>query len=352
MKAMILELLRRKGDFVSGQELCELNNVSRTAVWKAIRSLEKEGYKIEAVRNRGYRLIEDEPSGDPDNALDIYSANEIKSRLTEASGIREVVFFDSIDSTNSECSRRAEAGCDGGLLVVSDDQSAGRGRRGRTWDSPPGSNIYFSVMIRPDIAPSSAPQLTILMALAVCRGMEKVLTGSAYKAGNRKSSPARHPAAPLIKWPNDIVIDGKKVCGMLTEMSSEADYIRYVVVGVGINVRHRDFPEEISKTAISLEDAWEKKVKRSVLTAEIVNEFGELLKIFEEEGDLSYFRGMYLDRLVNAGRKVRVLDPKGEYEALARGINERGELLVETEDGTVKEVNSGEVSVRGIYGYV
>jgi BirA family biotin operon repressor/biotin-[acetyl-CoA-carboxylase] ligase len=352
MKAMILELLRRKGDFVSGQELCELNNVSRTAVWKAIKSLQKEGYRIEAVRNRGYRLVEDGNSAPSDKGVDIYSANEIKSRLDESSGIREVVFFDSIDSTNSECSRRAEKGEEGGLLVVSDDQSAGRGRRGRSWDSPHGSNIYFSVMIRPDIPPSSAPQLTILMALAVCRGMEKVLTGGAYKTGNRKGAPSRHPASPMIKWPNDIVINGKKACGMLTEMSSEADFIRYVVIGVGINVRHRDFPEDIKDTAICLDDAWDMKVKRSILTAEILNEFGVFLTKFEEEGDLGYFRPVYHDRLVNAGRRVKVLDPKGEYEAVARGISEKGELLVETEDGSIKEINSGEVSVRGIYGYV
>ena len=148
------------------------------------------------------------------------------------------------------------------------------------------------------------------------------------------------------------MIDGRKCCGMLTEMSCEEDYIRHVVIGVGINVRHQDFADEIKDTAISLEDAWNMKVRRSVLIAEIMNEFGPLLDQFTKECDLNFVRGMYLDRLVNAGKRVKVLSPSGDYEAIARGINESGELRVETDDGGIHEINSGEVSVRGVYGYV
>ncbi len=352
MKAKILELLRRNGDYVSGQELCKILNVSRTAVWKSIRSLESEGYHIEAVRNKGYRLIEEGAENSDSDSADIYSAHEIKSRLEETSGVRDVLFFDTIDSTNSECARRAEAGEDGGLLVVSEDQSLGRGRRGRTWESPHGVNVYFSLMIRPKIGPKCAPMLTLLMALAVCRGMEKIHDGQARKAPNRKRTSGRTPGSPLIKWPNDIVIDGRKCCGMLTEMSCEEDYIRHVVIGVGINVRHQDFAPEIRDTAIALDDAWNMKVKRSILIAEVMNEFGPLLERFEKECDLGFVRALYLDRLVNAGKKVKVLSPSGDYEAFARGINENGELLVETPDGIIHEINSGEVSVRGVYGYV
>ena len=352
MKAKILELLRRNGDYVSGQELCKILNVSRTAVWKAVQSLESEGYHIEAVRNKGYRLLEEVSPEEVEGTSDIYSAHEIKSRLEENSGVRDVLFFDTIDSTNSECARRAEAGDEGGLLVVSEDQSLGRGRRGRSWQSPHGVNVYFSLMIRPDIAPKCAPMLTLLMALAVCRGMEKIHDGQARSAPDRKRSRGRTPGSPLIKWPNDIVIDGRKCCGMLTEMSCEEDYIRHVVIGVGINVRHQDFAPEIRDTAIALDDAWDMKVKRSILIAEVMNEFGPLLKRFEKECDLNFVRSLYLDRLVNAGKKVKVLSPAGDYEAIARGINENGELLVETPDGKVHEINSGEVSVRGVYGYV
>lgn len=348
MKAKILELLRREDGYVSGQELCTILNVSRTAVWKAVKSLENEGYVIEAVRNKGYRLVENESEN---FSKDIYSKSEIASRLRAESGVKEVVFYDSIDSTNSECARRATEGVESGLLIVSDNQTNGKGRRGRSWTSPPGSNVYFSLMSRPDIRPEDAPMITLLMSLAVCMGMEKISEGRIYKTSGRTRAEKRDANAPMIKWPNDIVIKGKKCCGMLTEMSCEADYISYVVIGVGINVRHQNFPEEIAGTAISLEDAWEKKVPRSLLVAEIINEFGPLLKRFEEEKDLGFVRREYFDRLINAGRKVRVLDPKGEYDGIARGINETGELLVETSDGKVHEVNSGEVSVRGIYGY-
>ncbi|MBO4882170.1 MAG: biotin--[acetyl-CoA-carboxylase] ligase [Lachnospiraceae bacterium] len=350
MKAKILELLRRKGDYVSGQELCELNNVSRTAVWKAIKALEKEGYHIEAVRNRGYRLVEDEDALGDDEAADIFSKNEISSRLDEAAGVKEVVFLPCIDSTNSEAARRAESS-DGGVLVVSEEQTAGRGRRGRSWNSPAGSNVYFSLMIKPDLATDVAPMLTLIMALAVCRGMEKVLSGEAVGTSGRKGA-SRPEELPMIKWPNDIVFGGKKCCGMLTEMSCEEDRIKYVVIGVGINVREQDFPDEIKETAVSLEGACGKKIKRSILVAGIMNEFGPLYERFLEERDLNFARKAYFDRLINSGRKVRVLDPKGEYEGTCRGISERGELLVEVEDGNIVKVNSGEVSVRGVYGYV
>ncbi len=350
MKAKILELLRRKGDYVSGQELCELNNVSRTAVWKAIKALEKEGYHIEAVRNRGYKLIEEGGAADETGAGDIFSKSEIASRLEEAAGVREVVFLNSCDSTNTEAARRAESS-DGGVLVVSEEQTAGKGRRGRNWNSPAGSNVYFSLMIKPDLSTDVAPMLTLIMALAVCRGMEKVLTGSAIGTSGRKGA-SRSDDLPMIKWPNDIVMGGRKCCGMLTEMSCEEDRIKYVVIGVGINVKHQDFPDEIKETAVSLEDASGMKISRSILVAEVLNEFGPLLERFIEERDLNFARKAYFDRLINSGRKVRVLDPKGEYEGTCRGISEKGELLVEMSGGDIVKVNSGEVSVRGVYGYV
>ena len=350
MKAKILELLRRKGDYVSGQELCELNNVSRTAVWKAIKALEKEGYHIEAVRNRGYRLVEAEADPGSEGGEDIFSKNEISSRLIEAAGVKEVVFLPCIDSTNSEAARRADAS-DSGLLIVSEEQTAGRGRLGRSWNSPAGSNVYFSLMIKPDLNTNVAPMLTLIMALAVCRGMEKVLCGEALGTSGRKGA-SRPDDLPMIKWPNDIVFGGRKCCGMLTEMSCEEDRIRYVVIGVGVNVRRQDFPDEIKETAVSLEEACGKKIKRSLLVAEMINEFGPLYERFLEEKDLGFARKAYFDRLINSGRRVRVLDPRGEYEGTCRGISETGELLVEITDGSIVKVNSGEVSVRGVYGYV
>ncbi|MCR5478034.1 MAG: biotin--[acetyl-CoA-carboxylase] ligase [Lachnospiraceae bacterium] len=335
MKSEILQLLReaaRSGSFLSGQELCTRFSVSRTAVWKAMEQLKAEGYEIEAVRNRGYRL-----KAEPE---DVYSAAGIRSLLGTQTIAGSLQFAAQIGSTNEAAAQAAREGAPEGYLVAADRQTAGRGRRGRTWISPAGCNVYFSVMLRPQIRPDRAPMMTLLMAQAVCEAMEELCPASAPES-----------MRPLIKWPNDIVIDGRKVCGMLTEMSAEMGDVRYVVIGVGINVKRQEFAPELEGHAVSLEEAWGIGVSRSALTAAVCNRFEPLYQRFLREQDLGFLRRPYLKRLVNAGRQVRVLDPAGEYDGIARGINETGELLVELPDGTVREVYAGEVSVRGIYGY-
>ena len=345
MKAKILELLREKKErvaagapeneaYVSGQELCEQFGVSRTAVWKAIGQLKKEGYVIEAVQNRGYRLV--------DQAEEVYNQADIQSRLRTKWVGHPLLFFDSIDSTNLRAKREAEQGAENGLLVVADMQSAGRGRRGRGWESPGGTNIYYTLMLKPDFTADCAPMLTLVMALAVAKGIRQTLRRDNEEAAAKVG----------IKWPNDIVVDGKKVCGILTEMSMEQSYIQYIVIGVGINVRKQEFPEEIRDRAAAIDEQCGFRISRSRLIADIMEAFEEDYEIFLQTHDLKGLRASYAQLLVNQDREVCVLDPKGEYRGIARGINDRGELLVERQDGTVEEVYAGEVSVRGIYGYV
>ena len=326
MKSEILALLRERGDYVSGQELCERFGVSRTAVWKAIGQLKKEGYRIEAVQNRGYLLVEEQ---------ELFGQYELESRMDTAWAGHPVTCYDVLDSTNLKAKLDAEHGAGQGALVVADMQTAGRGRRGRAWSSPPGTNVYYTLILKPDIAPDKASMLTPLMGLAVAEGIR-------WTCGLEAQ----------IKWPNDIVINGKKVCGMLAEMSLERDFIHYVVIGVGINVGLQEFPEEIAATAACLQRECGKKVPRAELIVNIMHAFEKNYEIFRKRGDLSGLIEQYGSLLVNNGREVRVLDPKGEFQGIARGINELGELLVEREDGTVTAVYAGEVSVRGIYGYV
>ena len=207
MKNEILKCLKETDGYVSGQELCERLGVSRTAVWKVIRQLEAEGYGIEAVRNRGYRLHD---------SADILNEAEIRAVLTSHWLGQNVKFLEEIDSTNNEVRRMAEQGAPEGTLVVAEIQTAGKGRRGRRWDSPKGSGIWHSFLLRPEFAPEHASMLTLLAAMAVRKSVSNV-TGLEC----------------LIKWPNDIVVNGKKVCGILTEMSTEEDAIRYVVVRLG-----------------------------------------------------------------------------------------------------------------------
>lgn len=325
MKTEILKQLRENGGYISGQELCERFGVSRTAVWKAVRQLEEEGFKIEAVRNKGYHLLD---------SCDIMTKTELESRIEGAFG-REVEYHNTIDSTNIRAKRLAEEGADAGTLVVSDCQEAGRGRRGRSWVSPPGENIFMSLILRPDIPPASASMVTLTAALAVREGIEETAGLSAF-----------------IKWPNDIVSNGKKLCGILTEMSAEMEGVHYVVVGIGINANIREFPEEVKETATSLALETGEKIVRSRLIAAIMKAFEKYYGEFIRCGDLSELAGVYNSYIVNRGGGVRVLDPNGEYTGRSLGIDKNGELLVKTDSGEIRKVISGEVSVRGIYGYV
>ena len=246
---------------------------------------------------------------------------------------RTVHYYDSTDSTNVRAGELAAHG----HLVVADTQTAGKGRRGRSWESPAGKNIYFSLILKPDIAPDKAPMLTLIMAMAVLRVLEQVMNGSMSFG---------------IKWPNDIVLNGKKICGILTEMSLEKNRIGHVVIGVGINVKNQDFPEELVDKATSLEAECGKEFSRSHILQEIMRVFEEEYEHFLLTEDLSGIMERYNAGLINRGREVRVLDPQGEYNGVARGINNGGELIVELADGTLTNVYAGEVSVRGIYGYV
>lgn len=247
----------------------------------------------------------------------------------------KIIYYKQLDSTNTEIARLAAEGAAHGTVVVADAQSAGKGRRGRGWESPAGENIYMSILLRPDCLPDRAPMLTLVMAYSVA----KVLKELGF-------------LDVQIKWPNDLVLSGKKICGILTEMQLKDTEIDYVVVGVGINVNTSKFPEELKDTATSLYLESGIVSDRETLVEAIVEYFDEAYCQFLETQDLSFLREAYNDMLVNVGRVVRVLEPRNEYIAYAQGINASGELLVRTAAGEEKRIYAGEVSVRGIYGYV
>lgn len=326
MKAKILSMLRGTDGYISGQQLCEKFQVSRTAVWKVMEQLKAEGYQIEAVRNRGYHLK---------NSPDVMAKAEIKSVLTTEWAGCDIYYFPETDSTNTQAKRLGDEGAAHGTLVAAEQQTSGKGRRGRSWESPAGSSIYMSILLRPDILPNQAPMLTLVMAQSVAEAI-RIQTGE----------------EALIKWPNDIVINGKKICGILTEMSTEIQWINHVVIGVGINVNTEYFPEEIAKTATSLYLENGKRQQRSLLIAEVLKQFERYYSLFVNAGNLSAMQEEYNRLLVNCDREVKVLGPGREYTGQAIGINETGELLVRMEDGQIREIYAGEVSVRGIYGYV
>lgn len=325
MKSEILRLLRETDGYVSGQELCNKFGVSRTAVWKVINQLKEAGYLIEAAQNKGYHMT---------LAPDIMNEAELESlRNTKWAGC-EIHYYDSIDSTNTKAKELAETGHPSGTLVVADQQTAGKGRRGRSWESPSGTGIFMTLILKPEINPNNASMLTLVAALAVAKAISEV-TGE----------PAQ------IKWPNDIVMHGKKICGILTEMSAQFDYINHIVIGIGINVHNEEFPEEIAQMAGSLLTECGRRFHRADIIEKILEHFERYYGIFLETEDLEGLQKEYNLMLVNMHAGVKVLDPKEPFEGKAMGITKRGELIVDTWESR-KLVSSGEVSVRGIYGYV
>lgn len=245
-----------------------------------------------------------------------------------------VVRYEEIDSTNTQVRRLSIEGAGQGLVVTADKQTAGKGRRGRGWESPADENLYFSILLRPELLPEKAPMLTLLMAYSVAKVLQ------------------RKGQLVHIKWPNDLVMSKKKICGILTEMNLQGSQVEDIIIGVGINVNTVTFPKELQDKATSLRIETGSEVEREELLGQILQEFQEQYVCFLKEQDLSFIQKEYNRMLINRNRQVMVLEPGKEYRAEALGINEIGELLVKKDDGSIETVFAGEVSVRGIYGYV
>jgi len=325
MKSEILKLLKQSNDYISGEEMCRMLGVSRTAVWKNINALKQEGYLIESSSKRGYKFIK---------SPDVLSPAEVLPVLNTAYIGRNIMHFDSIDSTNNVARTQALQGCDEGLMVVAEEQTAGRGRLGRRWTTPKSTSIAFTLVLRPRIKPTQAPGITLVMGTAVCRAVRKV---TSLEAG--------------IKWPNDIIINNKKVCGILTEMNGEMDAVNYIIAGVGINVNVKEFPEEIKDVATSLYIEKSCTVSRKDILTAVLLEFEELYDIFKEKG-LGSIIDEFKSYSVTLGKPVRVISINESFQGEAVDITDEGLLVVRLQDGEERKVISGDVSVRGISGYL
>ena len=324
----ILALLHQAQDYLSGEEMSRTLGISRAAVWKAVDALRQEGYQIESAPRRGYRLLE---------APDRLTAGEILPYLHAPRLGSHLEVFSSIDSTNSYLKRSAHALPDG-AAAIADRQTGGRGRLGRSFDSPAGVGIYCSVLLRPKLPPAQAVNLTAYVAVAVCSAIEAA-------TGQR----------PGIKWTNDIIMANRKVCGILTEMSIEGESgaLQHIVTGIGINVNQKgaDWPEELRVIAGSVSEAVGHPVRRGYLAACLLN---ELERMYDDwlKGSRAPYLERYRQDCITPGREVRLMTAQGEQTALAVGIDDDFGLIVRTPDGQQRTVTSGEVSVRGLYGYV
>ena len=263
----------------------------------------------------------------------IYNETTIADQIHTKWAGKTVHFAKETDSTNLWIKRLAKEGASEGTLALAEFQSAGRGRLGRSWEVPEGTSVMMSILLRPKFEPQYAPTLTLVMGMAVAKAVKNL--------GFDVS----------IKWPNDVVVSHKKICGILTEMGVRDGKIDYAVIGVGINVNIKEFPEEMADKATSLYLESGREFDRSQIPGLVMEAFEKYYEKFAATCDLSGLKEEYESILANYNQPVRVL-AKEPYEGVARGITDGGELLVEKTDGTIVAVSAGEVSVRGLYSYV
>jgi len=326
----ILKYLKKaKNQYVSGEELSDMFGMSRTAIWKRMESIKEEGFNIEAVTKKGYRLIIEEAACGR-NAP--YGRLAVQSELTGSVFGHNLKFFQETDSTNQVLKKMAAQDAPEGTVVISDMQSAGRGRRGKAWSSSPNLGIWMSILLRPNLHPNSVQTLTLAASVAVMRALE----------------PFRIEGIG-IKWPNDILINGKKVCGILTELSAEAEKVDWVIIGIGLNVNHSesDFPYDISSVATSLVLNVDKKTlpDRSVIAADIIDEMEKVYRRFIEKGSAWVVRE-WKKYNITLGKRIKIISQQGETNAEAVDITEEGRLIVRDENGKEFELYSGEISIR------
>ena len=318
MRNRILNMLKSAENYLSGEEISRELNITRAAVWKHIKRLKSDGYIIKSATNRGYRLV-----FEPDKVTE----DGIKSGLTTDFIGRKLFLYDETDTTNNRAKHNG-AEPDGSVFIA-ETQTGGKGSHGRGWASPRGAGVWLTVLLKPDISPSEASSVTLAAGLGVCRAVG---------------------LGAQIKWPNDVVIGSKKVCGILTEMSAEIDMVNYVVCGIGVNVNNEGFDSEIAHRATSMYIESGQKYERNKVAAQLLNYFEYYYKRFLDGGLISLL-DEYKKNCVTLGKDVSVIFKKETVTGKAIDIDENGALVVETANGVI-HVTSGEVSVRGIYGYV
>lgn len=320
--ATILRLFREAGtNFVSGALISRELQVSRTAVWKHINGLRDAGYVIEAVPSRGYHLL---------STPNILSEEEVRERLHATVIGQRLVCLPGTASTNADAFRMAEAGADEGTVIIADAQSGGKGRMGRVWSSPPGINLYCSVVLRPTVKPYEAAQLTFLSAVAVARAIEQTTQ-----------------LKPEIKWPNDVLIQGRKVAGLLNEMSAETDGINFVILGIGVNLNMTaaQFPADLRTPATSLLLEQGRPVSRAQFAAAMLDELDRLYDAFLTHG-FGPVREEWQLRCNANGREVSVSDGGAEtLRGMFEGLDGDGAMLVRLPGGMLERILCGDVRV-------
>ena len=318
------ELLKRlfdaNGEPVSGQEIADEYGLSRTAIWKYVKELEEEGYEIGTVRKKGYYLI-----SSPDR---VNEANIWKHLTTKKYG-QHIHYYESCLSTQFIAHEEEQNGAADGTVVIAEEQTAGRGRMARPWSSASGKGIWMSIIVRPELTPQQAPQLTLVAAVAVTRAIEE-LTG----------------IEPSIKWPNDILVDGKKLTGILTELQADPDQVKAVILGIGMNVNQEleDFPEELQQIATSLKLIAGKPIDRAQLIAKILG-FLEIYTAMYEKNGFGPIKLLWEGYSNTTGKRIRAVMLNETINGTALGISDEGVLELKLDDGSIRGIYSADIEI-------
>ena len=322
IRAKLLEAFSKAdGEFISGQKISDYIGCSRTAVWKHMEELRKEGYELEAVRRLGYRITKK-----PDKI----SSNEIQLGLKTTMMGRHIHFEEIVSSTQKIARNLANEGVEEGTIVVADQQTNGKGRMARVWYSPKGTGIWMSMIIRPNLPINQTPQLTLLTAVAIVQAIEELT-----------------PLKPEIKWPNDIMLNGKKLVGILTELQAEADQVHSVIIGTGINVNQKvaDFPEDLQKIATSIcietGTVWE----RAQFIQMILLKFEGLYSLFLSQG-FKPIKLLWESYAISLNKKIIARTLNGTVEGKAIGIDDDGVLLIETNNRVIERIYSADIDFQ------
>lgn len=322
MEDKILNELKKAQDYISGEYLSETLNVSRTAIWKHIKNLKAKGYIIEGISNKGYKLI---------SSPDLLTKSELLPLLKTSVIGRNIIHFDDIDSTNIKAKELAQKDIEDGSLIVAEKQTLGSGRFNRKWVSPKGG-LWFTLILRPNIPPNEAPKITQIAAASV------------YKTLND------FDINTTIKWPNDILLNDKKLCGILAEMKCDMDSVHYLVLGIGmnVNINESDFDEAVKSIATSLKIQYNIEFKRSEVLSTFLTHFENLYNKFINNLDLSETISICRDHSNIFGRKAKLITYNKEEIVTCISLSDTGDLIVRDSSGNEKAVLAGEISFNGV----
>ncbi|CAH2211825.1 biotin--[acetyl-CoA-carboxylase] ligase [Tepidibacter aestuarii] len=324
MRSEIIKiLLENRNEFVSGEYISEKLGITRSAVSKHIKNIKNQGYEIESITRKGHKIV-----GCPD----LLSGGVIKHDLNTRFIGKEVIHFDTIGSTNDYAKKVALESSDG-TIIVSEEQTSGRGRRGKEWHSIKGDGIWVSIILKPDIYPHNAPFITQIAGASIVKALRNLKIDAS------------------IKWPNDIIVNNKKVSGILTELGAEIDRINYIVLGMGMNVKTMDFPGDIQNIATSIfKEGY--NVKRIDILKNILEEFEKLYLDYIQKNDKSNCIKICKESSAILGKNIYIINADKKRKVKCIDLNEEGNLVIINEDNDIEELISGEVSIRGEHNYV